>query len=131
MLMRESARPSASRPLVTLKRAYVEPAADDGTRVLVERLWPRGLSKERAQIDLWLRDIAPSTELRQWYAHDVARWDDFRERYLAELRGEAQSAALDRLRALARQGPVTLVFATRDAEHAGAEVVRQVLSMAE
>jgi uncharacterized protein YeaO (DUF488 family) len=113
---------------VTLKRAYEPPTAADGTRVLVERLWPRGLSKERAHVDLWLRDVAPSAGLRQWYAHDVARWDEFRARYTAELRGPAQVAALDQLQAMARAGTVTLVFAARDAEHSSAEIVRQVLS---
>jgi uncharacterized protein YeaO (DUF488 family) len=113
---------------VALKRAYAEPAATDGRRVLVERLWPRGLSKERAHIDLWLRDLAPSADLRRWYAHEQTRWPEFRARYLAELRDVAPSAALDQLRALAGEGPVSLVFAARDAEHSSAEIVRQVLA---
>lgn len=115
-------------PRIVIKRVYSEPAPEDGTRVLVERLWPRGLSKERAHIDLWMRDLAPSADLRRWYAHDQSRWREFRERYLAELRGEAQSAALLRLRAIAREGHVTLVFAARDAEHSSAQIVWQVLT---
>ena len=119
---------SAASSRVMLKRAYVPASEADGMRVLVERLWPRGVSKERARIDLWLRDLAPSAGLRQWYAHDVERWDEFRERYLAELRGPAQTAALDQLRALAREHVVTLIFAAREPEHSSAEIVRQVVS---
>lgn len=113
---------------VALKRVYDEAAPEDGTRVLVERLWPRGVSKERARVDLWLREVAPSAELRQWYGHDPERWEEFRRRYLAELDGEEQQAGLARLREVARQGPLTLVFAARDAEHSNAAVLRDLLA---
>src|SRR5215831_8701863 len=99
---------------VALKRAYEEPAASDGTRVLVERLWPRGISKERAHIDLWLKEVAPSTELRKWYNHDVQKFQEFRLRYEAELQSDAAQNGLAKLRELARHGQLTLIFAARD-----------------
>jgi uncharacterized protein YeaO (DUF488 family) len=113
---------------VAIKRAYEAPASNDGTRVLVDRLWPRGLSKARAHVDLWLKDVAPSTELRQWYGHDPAKFAAFRERYLHELKVEPRRAALDQLRALARKGPVTLVFGARDVEHSEAAVLQDLLT---
>lgn len=113
---------------VRVKRVYDEPAADDGTRVLVDRLWPRGISKERAHIDLWLKEVAPSRELRSWFGHDPEKFAEFRRRYEAELAsGEAQQA-LNKLRELVRQGPVTLIFAARDAEHANARVLEDLLT---
>ena len=112
---------------VALKRAYDEPAASDGTRVLVERLWPRGLSKERAHIDLWLKDVAPSTELRQWFHHDPQKFPAFRRRYQAELQAEAAQEALTKLRAIAKQGQLTLVFAAHDAAYSNAVVLRDLL----
>ncbi len=112
---------------VALKRAYDEPAASDGTRVLVERLWPRGISKERAHIDLWLKDVAPSNELRTWYHHDPQKFPEFRRRYEAELKSEAAQAALTKLRDIAKQGQLTLVFATHDAAHSNAVVLRDLL----
>lgn len=108
-----------------LKRAYEAPAADDGTRVLVDRLWPRGLSKEKAALDRWERDVAPSTALRQWFGHEPARWEEFGRRYRAELK--AQTALLDELRRLARKGPLTLVYGAKDEEHNDAAVLRAVL----
>jgi uncharacterized protein YeaO (DUF488 family) len=115
--------------MVQLKRAYVEPEASDGTRVLVDRLWPRGVSHERAQLDLWLKEIAPSRELREWFAHDPAKFDVFRRRYLAELAAapEAQSA-LTRLRELAARGPLTLVYAAHDETHNEAIALRDLLN---
>src|SRR5579864_3688714 len=113
--------------MVALKRAYDEPVPADGMRVLVERLWPRGLSKERAHIDLWLKEIAPSRELRTWFGHDPAKFDEFRHRYETELADAAGQAALTKLRDLARQGPVTLVFAARDTQHSNAAVLRALL----
>jgi uncharacterized protein YeaO (DUF488 family) len=113
--------------MIHLKRAYDAPEASDGTRVLVDRLWPRGLAKARARIDLWLKEIAPSTELRQWYGHDPAKFDEFRQRYLHELQSDAARAALDHLRALAQQGTVTLITAARDSEHSDASVLRDLL----
>ena len=108
-----------------LKRAYEAPASADGRRVLVDRLWPRGLKKEAAALDLWVKDLAPSNELRKWFGHDPERWAEFRRRYAAELR--QQSELLEDLRALARRGPVTRIYAARDEEHNEAVVLRDAL----
>jgi uncharacterized protein YeaO (DUF488 family) len=113
---------------VAIKRAYEASSPNDGTRVLVDRLWPRGLSKERARVDLWLKDAAPSTELRKWYGHDPAKFTDFRKRYIGELNAEPGHAALEQLRKLARKGPVTLVFGARDVEHSEAAVLQDLLA---
>lgn len=112
---------------VALKRVYDEPAASDGRRVLVERLWPRGLSKERAHIDLWLKEVAPSHELRTWFGHDPEKWVEFRRRYEAELASGEAHKALSTLRDLARKGPLTLVFAAHDVQHTNAVVLRDLL----
>src|SRR5260221_5633688 len=112
---------------IALKRVYDEPELGDGTRVLVERLWPRGLSKERAHVDLWLKEIAPSRELRTWFGHDPEKFAEFRRRYETELASETCHAALTKLHDLARQGPVTLVFAARDMLHSNAAVLRDLL----
>lgn len=112
---------------VALKRAYETPAPSDGTRVLVERLWPRGLSKERAQVHLWLKDIAPSHELRRWYGHDPAKFAEFRRRYEAELDDEPARSALAELRELATHQHVTLVFAAHDAALSNATVLRDLM----
>jgi len=109
-----------------LKRAYESPAPDDGKRILVDRLWPRGLSKDRAALDDWIKDIAPSTELRKWFGHDPARWAEFQRRYKIELR--QHGAELDRIRSLAKKQTVTLLYAARDEEHNDAVVLRDVLS---
>ena len=105
-----------------LKRAYDQPAADDGHRFLVERLWPRGVRKEDLPLDGWLKAVAPSTDLRKWFAHDPAKWPEFRKRYLAELRGHA--AELEPLLSAARHGRVTLVYSAHDTEHNAAVVLR-------
>jgi uncharacterized protein YeaO (DUF488 family) len=110
---------------IRLKRAYQPAAADDGARILVDRLWPRGLKKSDAAIDRWLKDIAPSTALRQWFAHDPARWPEFRRRYAAEIRRHPNQLA--ELRAIARKGPVTLIFSARDELRNDAVVLRNVL----
>jgi uncharacterized protein YeaO (DUF488 family) len=110
---------------VRLKRAYEPPHADDGARILVDRLWPRGVTKAAASVDRWMKDLAPSAELRQWFGHDPARWNEVRRRYAAEVR--ARPELLDELRALARNGVVTLVYAARDEEHNDAVVLRDVL----
>lgn len=115
---------------VALKRAYEASDPGDGMRVLVERLWPRGLAKERAHIDLWLKDVAPSRELRQWYGHDPAKFAEFRRRYAGELAVEPARSALARLRALATRGPVTLVFAAHDPALSNAVVPRDLLGTA-
>ena len=109
---------------VTMKRAYEAPARADGKRILVDRLWPRGLAKSKAGIDLWLKDVAPSTELRRWFGHDPRKWPEFRKRYRAELKN---NPALSELRAFARQGNVTLVYAARDRLHNEAVVLKQTL----
>jgi uncharacterized protein YeaO (DUF488 family) len=114
-------------PAVRVCRVYDEPAAGT-TRVLVDRVWPRGLSKEAARLDEWAKDVAPSTELRTWYGHDPVKFDEFRRRYLAELTGSTQRAALGRLRALASAGVLSLLTATRDVDHSQAVVLAQLLS---
>jgi uncharacterized protein YeaO (DUF488 family) len=108
-----------------LKRAYEEPSDGDGLRVLVERLWPRGLTKERAAIDLWLKEIAPSAELRKWYGHDQAKWAEFQKRYRAELRANAE--AVKQLKQKGKGNTVTLVYAARDEEHNSALVLKMLL----
>lgn len=119
----------ATQPMtIALKRVYEPPAPTDGTRVLVERIWPRGLSKARAQVDLWLKEIAPSPELRIWYGHDPAKYTEFRRRYEAELATESAQAALARLRELAHHVQVTLVVAAKDLEHSTAPIVRDLLA---
>ena len=110
---------------VKLKRAYAPPGSDDGTRVLIDRLWPRGVSKDDAAVDLWLKDLAPSTELRKWFGHDPARWAEFQDRYAEEL--NQHSEPLGQLRDLARKGPVTLVYSAHDEEHNDAIVLRKLL----
>lgn len=112
--------------MIKLKRVYDEPSADDGFRVLVDRLWPRGITKGQAAIDLWLKEIAPSTELRRWFGHDHAKWPAFRERYLAELRSKRN--LLDLLRQKAADGTLTLVYAARDRQHNAAVVLKNLLT---
>jgi uncharacterized protein YeaO (DUF488 family) len=108
---------------VQVRRVYAEPLASDGTRVLVDRLWPRGLTRERARLDQWCRDIAPTAELRKWYAHDPALFEEFSRRYRAELQSPAAEAILDRFRTLAREAPLTLLTATRDPDISAAAVL--------
>lgn len=110
---------------VKIKRAYEPPEAEDGTRVLVDRLWPRGLSKEEARLDQWNRELAPSGELRRWFGHKVSRWHEFSRRYRLELAHHAE--ALRKLRRRAQQGPVTLVYAAKDEHHNHALVLKSVL----
>jgi uncharacterized protein YeaO (DUF488 family) len=111
--------------MIALKRVYEPPCPEDGLRVLVERLWPRGLSKERAAVDLWLKDVAPSPELRKWFGHDPARWEQFQDRYRRELLEKKDAVRL--LRQKAKEGTVTLVYAARDEEHNGALVLKGFL----
>ncbi len=110
---------------IRLKRAYEPASADDGARILVERLWPRGLSKQTLALTEWARDVAPSTALRQWYGHEPTRWDGFRQRYAAELR--QQPAALEALRQRARAGVVTLIYAARTDTLNNAVALREFL----
>lgn len=113
--------------MLRVRRVYEPPDPADGYRVLVDRLWPRGLTKEAAHLDAWLRDLAPSDELRRWFAHDPARWPAFRERYRAELLASPHRAQLDELAHRARHGPVTLLYAARDAAHNNVVVLAEVL----
>ncbi len=114
--------------MIRLKRAYETPLKDDGMRILVERLWPRGLTKERGQIDLWLKDVAPSAELRMWFAHDFNKWDQFRARYEQEL--VAKSDVVHRLREKTKAGMVTFVYAARDEERNSARVLKEFVEHA-
>ena len=111
--------------MIELKRAYENSSPDDGFRVLVERLWPRGVSKEAARLDLWLKDIAPSTELRKWYSHDLAKWTEFQKRYRAEL--NENMSDLNLLKEKSRGETVTLGYAARDQEHNSALILKKVL----
>jgi uncharacterized protein YeaO (DUF488 family) len=110
---------------VRLKRVYDQPSSADGTRVLVDRLWPRGLSRQDVAADLWLREAAPSAPLRRWFGHDASRWDQFARRYRDEL--ERQPEVLELLEDLRRRAPVTLIFGARDPDHNNAVVLRQIL----
>jgi uncharacterized protein YeaO (DUF488 family) len=110
---------------IRLKRAYEAPQKSDGTRILVDRLWPRGLSKENAKIDLWLKEIAPTTELRKWFGHDRKKWANFAARYRRELGSHPKQ--LDVIRNKASKGAVTLIYAARDTEHNEAVILKQVL----
>jgi uncharacterized protein YeaO (DUF488 family) len=110
---------------IRLKRVYEPAASSDGYRVLIDRLWPRGVSRERAKLDAWERELAPSTELRKWFGHDPSRFDEFRRRHTEELRNERPR--LTELRRRARHGTLTLVYAARDAEYNDAVVLAEVL----
>jgi uncharacterized protein YeaO (DUF488 family) len=112
---------------VRVRRVYDDPSPEDGRRVLVDRIWPRGLAKARAGIDEWAKAVAPSTELRRWYGHEPGRFEEFRRRYQAELAEPEPRAALRHLRELARSGPLTLVTATRDIDHSQAAVLAEQL----
>jgi uncharacterized protein YeaO (DUF488 family) len=110
---------------VKLKRVYDPPDRTDGTRFLVERLWPRGISKERAELDGWLKEAAPSDVLRRWYGHDTAKWNEFRRRYFAELAGKP--GVLDPIIETVRKGTVTLVFAAKDPRLSNARALKEYL----
>jgi uncharacterized protein YeaO (DUF488 family) len=115
-------------PDVRARRVYDQPVPADGRRVLVDRLWPRGLSKDKAQLDEWLKAVAPSNELRQWYGHSPERFAEFRRRYESELRDAERSDALSHLGQEARSGPLTLLTATKDLELSEAAVLAELLS---
>ncbi len=110
---------------IKIKRVYEHRETGDGSRILVDRLWPRGLTKEKADIDLWLKEIAPSTELRKWFGHDPEKWERFRGRYETEIRGHED--LLNTLRKKAAKGVITLVYGARDQEHNEARVLKQFL----
>ncbi|MGI6373983.1 MAG: DUF488 domain-containing protein [Patescibacteria group bacterium] len=114
-----------TRAVIKLKRIYEEPASNDGLRVLVDRLWPRGVLKERAQLDAWLKELAPSTELRQWFNHDPEKWLEFKKRYRQELK---DSQVLEELQEMIKQNKViTLLFAAKDEAHNEAVVLKEIL----
>lgn len=114
---------------IDLRRVYEADTegSTPGSRVLVDRLWPRGIRKDSLHLDLWLRDLGPSNELRHWFGHQPERWDEFRRRYREELRQDEQQTLLDQLAALSRQGPLTLLYSARDERHNQAVVVREAL----
>lgn len=114
-----------ARSRIRLKRAYETAQRSDGLRVLVDRLWPRGLHKDAARVDLWLKEIAPSNELRQWFGHDPARWESFQRKYRAELKDRTE--LLRRIEDALHEGPVTLLFAARDEDHNNAVALRDML----
>lgn len=116
---------TTSCPAIAVKRAYAPPAESDGCRILVDRLWPRGLNKDAAHLDLWLKNVAPSPALRAWFGHDPARFAEFRQRYTAELEANAQAVA--DLERVAAQTPITLVYAARDEAHNHAIVLQAFL----
>jgi uncharacterized protein YeaO (DUF488 family) len=110
---------------IRIKRVYEPRAPEDGQRILVDRLWPRGLTKEKAAVDLWLKDIAPSTELRKLFSHELAKWKEFQLRYREELKGKVDT--ISTLKAEAKKGPITLLFGAKDEEHNEAVVLRAIL----
>jgi len=111
---------------IQLKRVYAAPAKRDGCRVLVDRLWPRGLSKQSAKVDYWIKDVAPSASLRKWFAHDPAKWAEFKKRYYRELKGNPEG--VKQIRSLAKQGKVTLLFGARDEKHNNAVALKTYLT---
>lgn len=111
--------------MLVLKRVYDKPSREDGLRVLVDRLWPRGLTKARARVDMWLKDVAPSTELRKWFAHDPDKWKEFQSRYRKELRQKKE--LLELLKQKSKTQTVTLLYGARDQEHNEAVVLKKVL----
>ena len=110
---------------IQIKRVYDEPSTADGARMLIDRLWPRGVSKAKAKVDLWLKAIAPSTPLRQWFGHDPGKWEEFKKRYKDELNHNSEAVA--QLRALMDKGTVTLVYGAKDPEHNDAVVLQEYL----
>jgi len=112
---------------IAIHRVYDSSPTMSGKRVLVDRVWPRGIKKENLHLDIWMRDVAPSTALRKWFGHNPLRWDEFQRRYRAELRQPAQRAQLDELVAMARKSPVTLLYGARDEEHNQALALSRVL----
>ena len=114
---------------IKIKRVYEHPDKDDGMRILVDRLWPRGLTKKKACVDLWLKEIAPSTELRKWFAHDPDKWKKFRARYQTEIRNNHDLIKV--LKQKAREGTITLIYGARDEKHNEALVLKQFLEKSE
>ena len=113
--------------MIAIKRVYDHPNRTDGTRILVDRLWPRGIKKEEIHVEKWMRELGPSNELRHFFGHTPARWQEFRRRYLAELKRPEVQTSLAELEMLARSGTVTLVYSARDEEHNQAVVLKELL----
>ncbi len=111
--------------MLKIKRIYDQPSASDGTRVLVDRLWPRGLTKEKARLDDWMKEIAPSDELRKWFGHDEEKWQEFKRRYKSEL--ETKTDLIQKLKSASKKGTVTLLFSAKDEENNNAAVLKEVL----
>jgi uncharacterized protein YeaO (DUF488 family) len=110
---------------VQMKRVYEKPNASDGNRILIDRLWPRGLTKEKAKVDVWLKDVAPSTELRRWFGHDPSKWNEFKKRYHGELKDN--NVTVGELVKQVKKGKTTLVYGTKDEEHNDAVVIKEYL----
>ena len=123
---KHSARQAGLHSVIRSKRAYDPPSDEDGKRILVDRLWPRGLTKEKAAIDVWMKEVAPSPELRKWYSHDVTKWEEFQEKYRKELDDNQESVR--KLRDMAALEDITLIFSARDSEHNSAVTLREYLS---
>jgi uncharacterized protein YeaO (DUF488 family) len=115
--------------MIKIKRAYDEVSPDDGERILVDRLWPRGIKKDEAKIDEWMKEIAPSNELRKWFAHDPSKWKEFKKRYMEELKD--QSTLIEILINRAKRGNITLIFSARETEHNNAVVLSELISKRE
>jgi uncharacterized protein YeaO (DUF488 family) len=111
--------------MIKLKRAYEDPSSDDGMRILVDRLWPRGLAKANAALELWLKEVAPSPGLRKWFGHEPTKWERFQKKYWKEL--EAKDEAVQLLKDMGKKGTITLVYAARDVEHNHALALKQFL----
>lgn len=112
---------------ISIKRVYEEPEPTDGLRVLVDRLWPRGLSKEDAKVDVWLKSVAPSNDLRKWYQHDVQKWPEFRKRYFSEL--DAEKAAINELFEYLKKGKVTFLYSAKEQQHNNAVALKEYIDM--
>ncbi len=111
---------------IKIKRVYEKPGKEDGSRILVDRLWPRGVTKEKAALDFWLKEIAPTTELRKWFNHDPAKWNEFIKKYLKELKENEESVSI--LKDFLKKGPVTLIYAAKDEAHNEALVIKDFVS---
>jgi len=111
---------------IKIKRVYEKPSKEDGTRILVDRLWPRGLTKQKAAINVWRKEIAPTTELRKWFAHDPKKWIEFRKKYLEELKENKEQVSI--IKEHLKQGPVTLVYAARNEEYNEAQVLEELIN---
>jgi uncharacterized protein YeaO (DUF488 family) len=125
---RNRGAPEGRNAMIMIKRVYDPASEGDGERILVDRLWPRGVTKEAARISSWMKELGPTTELRKWFGHDPSRWEEFRRRYAGELQARDRQALLGDLAARSRQGVVTLVFGARDREHNHAIVLKNIVN---